>query len=527
MPPPPPPSASYLLVLDSDSEDENERPFIREYRQGPNESDSNGLNTHSTPTSGSWRPHVVEEDNEDEDDVDTSIDESLVGLAAGSNCDVKKKAKMNKNQKRKMRRKKKKSKCGETGQDAATGVKRECDAKVSFSNVSIRTYPRAFSVDAVPADGGWPLGMELTNYHDEEPVDLEFFESAKQAALKERWENMLEAQSKATSSSPSSSSKSKSSSSSDKPKPIDPEVMELMNSLHKVKINGKSKQKENIADPVYETRQWDYRNKVKNPLFGVLSEAKRQEIFLAASGGSTTEQQQQNGSSDSSPSKGRARSNSVSSAGSAQSSKQHGYNARRSRSSSTGNYSGNQNFNDTYSQVYVMHVRNELEELRNERSKSGATGCNCRKLNIYIPPKDGTAGKKAQHKRLKPSKLSQELKKRNLYDESMSREDMEKVLHKSVEEEPCCRDEDCFCVRNGIDCQADACSCWHDSHVHVKRFSDSGPLSSEDIEKRCGNPLGMYVVDLDAIDSFRAKIIQNQKDGMLFCLPTSSGETSQ
>ena len=169
-----------------------------------------------------------------------------------------------------------------------------------------------------------------------------------------------------------------------------------------------------------------------------------------------------------------------------------------------------------------MHVRNELEQLRNERNKSGATGCNCRKLNVYLPPKDG-GGKKAQHKRLKPSKLHQELKKRNLFDASMSREDMEKLLHKTIEEEPCCRDEDCFCVRNGINCQADACSCWHDSHVHVKRYSDSGPLSNQDIQTRCGNPLGMYVVDLDGIDQYRNKIVTNQQEGGgLFCLPVSS-----
>jgi hypothetical protein len=301
--------------------------------------------------------------------------------------------------------------------------------------------------------------------------------------------------------------------------------MKLMNSLYHVKIGDK----DDKPAVVYETRQWDYRSKVKNPLFGALTEATRQAIFLAASGGSEADQQQnhhhQNGTEDIP----KAKSKSGSSTATARSFKQPSYNnARRSRSNSSGNSSNiSHNFNETYNQVYVMHVRNELEQLRNDRTKSGATGCNCRKLNIYIPPKDGSGGKKAQHKRLKPSKLSQELKKRNLYDSSMSREEMEKVLQKAVEEEPCCRDEDCFCIRNGIDCQADACSCWHDSHVHIKRYSDSGPLSNEEIETRCGNPFGMYLVDLDAIDSFRSKVVQNQKDGMFFCLPTASGETSQ
>jgi hypothetical protein len=302
-----------------------------------------------------------------------------------------------------------------------------------------------------------------------------------------------------------------------------------MNSLRTVKLGDKREKYNDASSVVYETRQWDYRSKVRNPLFGMLSEEKRQAIFLAATGGSEADQQQhqqhQTTSEEGIP---RARSNSVSSATIPRPSKPHGCNTRRSRSSNSGkNNSNNQNFNDTYNQVYVMHVRNELEQLRNERNKSGATGCNCRKLNVYVPPKDGSGGKRAQHKRLKPSKLSQELRKRNLYDSSMSRDEMEKVLHKAVEEEPCCRDEDCFCIRNGIDCQADACSCWHDSHVHVKRYGDSGPLSNEEIETRCGNPFGMYMVDLDAIDSFRSKVVQNQKDGMFFCHPiTSAGETT-
>ena len=171
----------------------------------------------------------------------------------------------------------------------------------------------------------------------------------------------------------------------------------------------------------------------------------------------------------------------------------------------------------------VHHVRNELEQLRFERNKSGATGCNCRKLVVYLPPKDGSGGKKAQHRRLKPSKVVQELKKRNLYDDSvaaMSRDQMEKLLHKTVESEPCCRDESCFCFRNGIICQADACSCWHDSHVHAKH-SSGDPLTNDEIRKRCGNPLGTYLVDMDAIDSYRAEMIKQASD-LFICQPVSS-----
>jgi hypothetical protein len=271
---------------------------------------------------------------------------------------------------------------------------------------------------------------------------------------------------------------------------------------------------------VYETRQWDYRSGVKNPLFGVLSESKRQSLFLEASGTPKEDLPENNNNPNSNR---RARSNSVTSAASQSNGNN---NPRRARSNSVGNHNGVSDFNETYNQVYVHHVRNELEQLRNERSKSGATGCNCRKLTVYIPPKDGSAGKKAQHKRLKPSKLAQELKKRNMYDPSASREQMEKTLLKAVESEPCCRDEDCFCARNGIDCQADACSCWHDSHVHVK--SGDRVVTDDDIKKRCGNPHGMYVVDMDGIDEFRNKFLLNQKDFKdgLFCLPVTTTTTT-
>ena len=134
------------------------------------------------------------------------------------------------------------------------------------------------------------------------------------------------------------------------------------------------------GDPlVFETRQWDFRSKLKNPLFGILEEERRQNLLLD----STDEECHQ--SSSSSPSKGRSRSNSVSSVQSS-SSKQN----RRSRSSS---FSHSERFNETYNQVYVHHVRNGLEQIRTERTKSGATGCNCRKLTVYIPPKGG-GGKK-------------------------------------------------------------------------------------------------------------------------------------
>jgi hypothetical protein len=165
-----------------------------------------------------------------------------------------------------------------------------------------------------------------------------------------------------------------------------------------------------------------------------------------------------------------------------------------------------EHFSEKYNQVYVHQVRNGLEQLRNDRSKSGAAGCNCRKLSVYIPPKNG-GGKKAAHRRLKPSKLRDELKRRDLYDESKPREELEQILFDAVEKEPCCGSTDCFCHRNGIDCQADACSCWHDSHVHAK--TGERYLSVQTIAERCGNPLGTLVVDIDGIDSYRSRVLES------------------
>ena len=131
---------------------------------------------------------------------------------------------------------------------------------------------------------------------------------------------------------------------------------------------------------------------------------------------------------------------------------------------------------------------------------------------------DGSGGKKPQHRRIKQNKVISELKKRQLFSSdvaSLSREKMEAILQKAVDKEPCCRDGDCFCIRNGIRCQSDACSCWHDSHFRVKRSSNgtNNSLSIADVKKRCGNPLGTYVVDLEAIDDYRMKIIQAQPTG--------------
>ncbi len=463
MPPPPPPSKSYLLVIDSDSSDEEEESYRIYHRdESPNPAreaqtllDGNRRHPHVRDNEEEDEEELIttsfdfDDDNDDDDDDDDGEDEGEDSCSSPelmkSFKSQKGNKKLTKNQKKKRarRRNKKKNKpCKPTTQ------------RISFSTVTTQIYPRAFSEVSVPADGGWPLGMELQPLEALEELSLDEFEAHKQQKLKERWEQLLQMQT------------------------VDEKILAQM-----------TKRPDSGESFSLETRQWDYCSKIKNPLFGALSEEQRQEIFLESTS---------DNSEGTFPPKGRARSNSVTDHVNGGSSPK-----RRGRAASVGQAADH--FNETYDQVYVHHVRNDLEKLRIERTSSGATGCTCRKLSVYVPPKDG-GGKKAQHRRLKPSKLREELKKRNLYDESKSREALEQILHDAVEKEPCCGTVDCFCYRNGIDCQSDACTCWHDSHVHTK--TGERYLSLHTIQQRCGNPLGTVTVDADAIDTYRTRVLE-------------------
>lgn len=534
MPPPPPPSKSYNLVLDSDSEDDDsdeEYHLREEYYRSYINANSVGALQDETPAKDSSRTikgasstaHVIPPDTELCLPPRPENDESS---NQNSNSGSKKLTKSQK--RRKQKRKKKKT----TQQDQGNTKTTENSKGISFSSVSIRTFPRAFSGDTVPGHGGWPLGMKLDGHEDLDEISLDEYETNKQKELHERWMAILSSREKKAPGSPKCSSPSKRKKEQHETVTIDDEILRLVDGSYAIRDgntneNTQSQQSETI---VYESRQWDYRSKLKNPLFRSVSEDERHAIFLEASGTDPTKDAEchNHSSSNCSTSQNhrRSRSNSVGN---------HSHNngdSRRSRSNSVGNHDiGNSIkgvFNKEYSQAMVHHVRNELEQIRIERNKSGATGCNCRKLVVYLPPKDGSGGKKAQHRRLKPSKVVSELKKRHLYDSTVaasSRDEMEKLLHKVVESEPCCKDEDCFCVRNGIVCQADACSCWHNSHVHAKHTSDidGHPLTNDDIRKRCGNPLGTYLVDVDTIDGYRKKVITQIKqngDYKFVCQPT-------
>ena len=469
MPPPPPPSKSYLWKFDSDSSDsESEKNYhnVDKYTTIEAVCKTDITSEHNPSVSQSSPPKKDAEVHNDSLIIPPKSPTTTTTTTTTTSSDRKlARNQQKRKQKRKQRRKKKSAEESESNEKSRS---------ISFSGVSIRSFPRTFGIDTVPGHGGWPLGMKIDDHKDHDQVPLEEYETNKQMELRERWKVIQSTEVKESKcSSPSSRNNNT------KIEKIDNKVVELMNGSIP------------LENTIYETRQWDYRNKVKNPLFGLTSEEERQALFLGGSEQLLILRRSRSNSTGNSNHKYRSRSNSM--------------------GSNNSDHNQSDNFNEEFNQALVHHVRNELEQLRFHRSKSGSSGCNCRKLNVYIPPKDGSGGKKSQHRRLKPSKLAQELKKRNMYDQSVassSREKQEKLLEKAVESEPCCQSEDCFCFRNGIICQADACSCWHDSHVGVKK---NHSLSSADIQRRCGNPLGTEVVDLDEINEYRIKVIKEKQ----------------
>ena len=136
---------------------------------------------------------------------------------------------------------------------------------------------------------------------------------------------------------------------------------------------------------------------------------------------------------------------------------------------------------------------------------------------------------------MKLLRVKDELKKRHLLPtETKTREELELLLHDAVEKEACCSGHDCPCARNGIECQADVCTCWYDSHQTkdgAKKDADhpnttcSSTDEVTDIQQRCGNSYGMYVVDLTKIHEMRQQIIQAAYDNgdasMFVCRPIS------
>lgn len=304
-------------------------------------------------------------------------------------------------------------------------------------------------MDAVPGNGGWPLGMEMkalamTDHHDCDHLDysVDDYENQKHNRLLIRWKDLM-----------------------------------MMG-----KTNGTT---EIVTPSAFETRQFDFTT-AKNPLFQKLCEKDRMKLLVSFH--SADSESPQNSPSSSSDKK----------------TKHHRTSSRSNTRSRSGSIT--EDFGEAFNSTEVLHIRNELERIRSSRSSDGSTGCTCRKLQVYIPPPN--AGKKAQSRRLSVLKLKDELRKRHLLPkETKTREELELLLFNAVENEPCCVGDDCECHRNGITCQADTCSCWLASHQTSKGKSLTNQVSVNAIKARCGNKYGMYVVDFDGINKFRNELL--------------------
>ena len=576
MPPPPPPSKSYLInITDSDlssDDDYDDKDNLTQYRndlfrqslnqQGETvrplasnivKTSSSGndeririMNTNRTISSNihpvdaleQKTPSQKQEENpesvalplsyngemgkpresthNDDEDGDDNDDEDSLGEEQGSVHPKKSKN----NRKRKKKKKRKKQSANVTKESvrpdgsmvtssAETEPKKKTGGpkrRIHFGSVSIKNYERTLGTDVVPLDGGWPLGLGMvmdisdkdgdsTNETVIEIAAIDDYEAAKYDRLLHRWKKLHGQSEEHTSD---------------------------------IVITNNEGNKPLLEPPkVLETRQWDYKQGSRNPLFSLLIEKQRMALLLGEQSleeifeqkyekdykRKHEQKQPKSSSSPSNAGKNKKQRNGKHQQQNSPSNQRISH--RRSRSGSH-SFQNQERYNDRFTEFEVHHVRNELETLRNLRTKQESRGCTCRRLDVYIPPPN--AGKKAAHRRLNIHKITEELRKRNaLPEKKSSREELELLLHDLVAKEPCCRDDNCPCVKSGIGCQSDACQCWHASHQlkagHSHSSSSQSNKSTTDeitpeiIQTRCGNRFGMYTVDVDFINSYRASYL--------------------
>ena len=334
--------------------------------------------------------------------------------------------------------------------------KKPLNHNVSFGTVSIHSFSRTLGTSVIPLEGGWPLGIGQPIAGPAEIIPLETHQTEKQLLLMERWNKQQQQQQPIAQSTITSS-------------------LTLTLTL--------------------ETRPYDYKTSrdahgisQRNPLFGPLNEDQRMALLTTG----TTKVPTKSSDHHSEHTGTRPRS--------------HSDLSRRPRSKSFG--SGSSNTNGPYSSTELLQVRQELEDVRVSRTTE--LGCSCRKLTVYIPPKDNSIGKKAAHRRMNERKVKDELRKRGIVPvTTMNRDALEQLLHDTISlESSCCTTlNDCPCVRNGMNCQADTCRCWHSTTLTNHKKHPDDMSSVEQIKERCGNKFGIYVVDVDAISEFRMEML--------------------
>ncbi|KAL7486503.1 hypothetical protein ACHAW6_012108 [Cyclotella cf. meneghiniana] len=443
---------------------------------------------------------------------------------------------------------------------------------VTFGTVSVREYARTLGTHTVPADGGWPLGLssnlDVEHTHqqwmDHQKTQTEngspsspskharngqhspatthghrtdhprgwtvaSFEARRQTELQQRYIQLIRDQrrrkyEKEWEKKHLNKFHSGHSYNTRKGRKRTDSTGGVRSSSGKLKMEMSLEEKEEmerwIAEPVvlppveyFETRQYDYKKRVKavknvdpnmteeaellmnhrgrNPLFVVLKEEERRKVLLRDD----------------------------------QWFKQyhviHEKDDDRCRPSNDKRIQSHEDHElvDLTDPTVTQHIQHELEALRIQRSDPANLGCSCRKLHVFLPGSTDKSHnkKKGSHRRLPERKVREELRRRGISADGMSRDKMESALHDAIEKEPCCSNNDCPCVRSGIGCQADTCSCWHPSHEGAntaagssskKEHSEARNVVDQDvheIEERCGNVNGMYVVNFGKIRRYRER----------------------
>lgn len=427
MPPPPPPSKSYLIrIEDLSTDDEEDDHCMLSSPQQEDPALSSFLETASqtelalNPIMNNNNSQVVLSSSQESMEEDEKSQEENDQIAVA--------ATQKKKKKRKKKKKTKSSKIAKKG--------------VSFQSVSVFEFERCLGYEVVPGDGGWSLGMKFHHFNREENINIDRFEDLRRNRLVERWKVL-------------------------------PDELKSTNTFIE-EIEG-------MPPKILETRQWDYRYKQKNPLFGMLTESQRMHALVGKAPVPASEKDSDTPSPKKKPTLVRVKERSFV-----------------------------EHFTEEYPQSVVRQMQNELEELRIARS-GDSLGCTCRKLRVYIPPPN--AGKKAAHKRLALKRVIEELDKRGARPtENCSRDDLEHILQDIVEKEPCCG-PNCPCFSNGIECQQDTCSCWQISHQGDVKKSQSNStaqtlLDKSCVQERCGNEYGIVSYDPNTIEEYRSKILK-------------------
>ena len=378
-----------------------------------------------------------------------------------------------------------------------------CVKEVRFGSVTIRYHARCMGTHVVPYDGAWPLGIS-DDCLGEVVLSLEGHEVERQERLQDRWAALLRPDNEPGIQKRPETTRSNSGSGSGSNNGVesgwDAMIRHGSASLASLWSNlaGDDVTARKTIPPVLESRQWDYKQ-TKNPIFGPLPEQGRMRLLLEDGGGAGPG----DGSTD-----GTASGASQPTGGTDPHPPPFRKVRSRSRSSS---FSDSQHFTDAYPRGDVHHIRTELEQIRVHR---GQLGCDCRKLQVYVPPSDGSGGKKAQKRRLSLKKVQDELRKRHLLpSHPVSREDLERLLLRAIESEPCCQSDSCPCAQNDIECQDNACACWKRSHQGQSRQQTGGEdadavvevssVTAPSLNVRCGNPMGIVTVNWDQIDNVR------------------------